>query len=72
MQKQTTSQKFDLTTEQQNALNNFAAKHGRTWRSKLRSMWFSGEDANQPNGAYLRQVRNQQPPTFLSAYKPGA
>jgi hypothetical protein len=72
MQKQTTSQKFDLTTEQQNALNNFAAKHGRTWRSKLRSMWFSGADANQPDGAYLRQVRNQQPPAFLDAFKPGA
>jgi len=72
MQEQATSQKFELTAEQQQALNNFAAKHGRTWRSKLRAMWFSGQDAVQPDGAYLRQVRNQQPPAFLDAYKPEA
>lgn len=72
MQEQTMSNKFELTAEQKQALDNFAAKHGRTWRSKLRSMWFNGQDASQPDGAYLRQVRNQQPPAFLDAYKPGA
>lgn len=72
MQQQATSKKFDMTNEQRQALDSFAQKHGRTWRAKLRSMWFSGQDANQPDGGYLRQVRNQQPPSFLNAYKPGA
>jgi len=70
MQEKTMSTKFDVTAEQKQALNNFAAKHGRTWRAKLRSMWFNGKDASQPDGAYLRQVRNQQPASFLASYKP--
>jgi hypothetical protein len=60
-----------LTPEQKQALDTFAAKNGRTWRSKLRALWFSGRDAALPDGAYLRQVRNQQPPAFLAAYRPG-
>jgi len=61
-----------LTPEQRAALDDFAAKHGRTWKSKLRTMWMNGQDAMQVNGAYLRQVRNQFPPSFLDGYRPTA
>jgi hypothetical protein len=59
----------ELTPEQIAALNRFAAEYGRTWKSKLREMWMNGRDALREDGGYLRQVRNQQPPSFLDNYK---
>lgn len=61
--------KPELTPEQAKALERFADAHGRTWKSKLRTMWMNGRDALQPDGAYLRQVRNSQPPSFLDSYR---
>lgn len=59
----------ELTPEQRDALNKFAAKYGRYWKSKLREMWFNGRDAQLEDGGYLRQVRNQQPPGFLNKFR---
>jgi hypothetical protein len=59
-----------LTPEQRNALDKFAAQQGRYWKSKLRTMWMDGRDAQREDGCYLRQVRNQQPPRFLDSYRP--
>jgi hypothetical protein len=59
----------ELTPEQIAALNRFAAEYGRYWKSKLREMWMNGRDALREDGCYLRQVRNQQPPSFLDTYK---
>lgn len=61
----------DLTAEQAAALNRFAAQFGRTWKSKLREMWMNGRDDLRPDGCYLRQVRNQQSPSFLDNYTAG-
>jgi hypothetical protein len=62
-------EKPELTPEQAKALNRFAEAHGRNWKSQLRTMWMNGRDALQPDGAYLRQVRNSQPPSFLDTYR---
>lgn len=59
----------DLTAEQADALNRFAAEFGRTWKSKLREMWMNGRDDLRKDGCYLRQVRNQQSPSFLDNYR---
>jgi hypothetical protein len=63
-------EQVELTPEQSAALNRVAAQYGRNWKSKLRLMWMNGRDALRPDGGYLRQVRNQQPPSFLDKYKP--
>lgn len=65
-------EKNQITPEQARALSRFADAHGRNWKSKLRAMWMNGRDALQPDGAYLRQVRNNQPPSFLDSYRVSA
>jgi hypothetical protein len=32
-------------------------------------MWFDGRDANEPDGGYLRQIRNQFGPSWLLKYR---
>jgi hypothetical protein len=55
----------DLTPEQAQRLVIFARYYGRTWKSELNDMWQSGRDANEVDGHLLRQIRNQQGPTWL-------
>lgn len=59
----------DLTPEQAEALRSFAALYGRTWKSALSSAWASGRDANLSNGGLLRQIRNEQGPSWLYKMK---
>ena len=59
----------DLTEEQAQRLKDFARKHGKDWKSVLSSMWWTGRDANEPDGHLLRQIRNQAGPTWLSNLK---
>jgi hypothetical protein len=59
----------DLTPEQAEALKAFASSNGRTWKMKLSDMWANGQDANQTNGGLLRQIRNQQGPSWLYKLK---
>lgn len=54
-----------LTTEQENALQQFANRHGRCWKSRLKDAWQNGSDERLPNGALLRQLRNQLGPEGL-------
>jgi len=54
-----------LSLEQLDALIKFAARKGRMWKQDLRLMWFSGKDAEQPEGPFLRQIRNDLGPTWL-------
>lgn len=58
-----------MTAEQIQALQAFAAKHGRSWKSKLRSAWASGRDERLPNGALLRQIRNTLGPVGLAKFR---
>ena len=54
-----------LTEEQCVRLREFAAEHGRRWRSVLRELWMSGCDVAEPRGHLLRQVRNTVGPSGL-------
>lgn len=53
------------TPEQMDALREWAAKHGRTWKSKLREAWFDGDYGLFEKSHYLQQVRNQLGPSWL-------
>lgn len=50
------------TAEQVAALKAYAAKNGRTWKSKLLADWMG---ARISEGAILRSVRNDFGPTWL-------
>lgn len=50
----------DYETEAMEAVLEFATRHGRCWRSKLRMLWTSGKD-----GAGLRLARNIIGPSGL-------
>ena len=54
--------------EQLDALHAYAKHHGRTWRQSLADAWWTGTDADEPNGHLLRQLRNQQGPLWLATY----
>lgn len=56
------------TPEQYLALARFHDKHGRNWKQKLNIAWSNGTDANEPDGALLRQVRNQFGPEWLAKW----
>ena len=59
------------TTQQLNALREFAQRHGRTWKAKLKSAWASGKDEQLPNAAFLRQIRNDFGPLWLTRFNLG-
>jgi hypothetical protein len=57
--------KSGLTSEQIEALQSFAKRNGRCWKYKLCTLYMSGRDADQPEGLFLRQVRNTIGPSGL-------
>jgi hypothetical protein len=61
--------KQKLTQEQEQALRRFARDNGRSWKQELNFMWFDGRDANEPDGGYLRQIRNAFGPEWLVGYR---
>lgn len=58
-----------LTLEQIDALKRFKASYGRTWKSQLNTLWFSGRDERQADAGLLRQVRNSIGPSGLLKVK---
>lgn len=50
----------DLTAEQQEAIREFAARHGANWKQKLADGWLR---AAYPGP--LQQIRNERGPTWL-------
>jgi hypothetical protein len=58
-----------LSPEQEKALVNFAAKYGRRWKSQLNYKWMSGHDCSEEGGNYLRQIRNEFGPAWLTKYR---
>lgn len=61
--------KLQPTREQIIALQRYALKYGRTWKSKLSAAWANGGDEREPDGGLLRQVRNTFGPSWLMAFK---
>lgn len=58
-----------ITPDQEAAVVAFAARHGRFWKRDLNTAWWTGTDANEPNGHLLRQVRNRLGPRWLIKYR---
>jgi hypothetical protein len=59
-----------MKPEHVQALQEFARKHGATWKEELVRQWMSGADATtNQDGHLLRQVRNQGGPAWLSRYE---
>lgn len=56
-----------LTAEQQAALQAYAAKHGRRWKSILSNAWMGGPPHD--DGGVLRGLRNSHGPTWLQSYR---
>jgi hypothetical protein len=60
--------KQKLTFEQEQALRRFARDNGRSWKMRLSIAWSEGRDGAEPDGCYLRQVRNYFGPSWLVRY----
>lgn len=56
-----------LTAEEEQALQAYAAKHGRRWKSVLNHVWMGG--APYDDGGTLRRLRNSHGPTWLHSYR---
>lgn len=60
------------TGEQVEALKQFAAANGRTWKSELNNLWMNGAYNYAVLGgadpALLQQVRNEFGPTWLRVH----
>src|SRR3546814_17508190 len=52
------------------ALLAFRAAHGRHRKAKLLSLWSTGRDVDEADGAYLRHLRNQAGPSWLRQLTP--
>lgn len=64
--------KREPTAEQLAELKNFAAMNGRTWKSRLRHAWETGQYAECGAADYshlLQQIRNTFGPTWLVNFK---
>ena len=47
------------------ALQRYADTCGRGWKRMLSTAWETGQDAREPDGPLLRQVRNEYGPQWL-------
>lgn len=56
-----------LNPEQEAALQAYAARHGRRWKSILNDVWMGG--APHDDGGILRGLRNSHGPTWLQSYR---
>jgi hypothetical protein len=56
-----------LTPEQEAALQAYAARHGRSWKSILNNAWMGGPPFD--DGGLLRRLRNSHGPTWLQSYR---
>jgi hypothetical protein len=64
--------KREPTPEQLAALQRFAERHGRYWKSKLNYAWSTGrydwEARRTDDAALLQQVRNALGPSWLHVF----
>ncbi|WP_088678661.1 hypothetical protein [Rhizobium sp. R339] len=56
-----------LTPEREAALQAYAARHGRRWKSILNNAWMGGPPYD--DGGLLRGLRNSHGPTWLQSYR---
>lgn len=53
------------TAQQAQALQRYADRHGRNWKSSLCTAWVSRKDELMADAGLLRQVRNTLGPKWL-------
>ena len=56
----------NLPSDQTAALRAYALRHGRFWKRELLAAWMNGKDADEPEGAILRHIRNTHGPSLLT------
>jgi hypothetical protein len=56
------------TPEQAQAIREWAAQTGRTWKSALREAWMTGDYGAFEKSNLLQQLRNQFGPTWLTRF----
>ncbi len=56
-----------LTEEEVNALQDYAARHGRSWKRILNNAWMG--ETSHDDGGILRRLRNTHGPTWLDRYR---
>lgn len=57
-----------LTTEQYQALANFAKVHGRRWKAILNNAWMNGNYPSDSKASILQGIRNKFGPTWLANF----
>ena len=58
-----------LNPEQYNALRSMATTYGRTWKSRLRLMWYDGDYEGREDAGLLQQIRNNFGPSWLIRFR---
>ena len=58
-----------MTNEQIEAIQQWAKRHGRKWKSALRDAWMSGDYDTFEQSAELQRIRNEYGPTWLVAFR---
>lgn len=58
-----------VTPEMRTVLQRYKIENGRGWKAMLREAWLTGHDANHPDGAVLREIRNKLGPSWLMKVK---
>ncbi|MCF1465014.1 hypothetical protein B7W85_22625 [Allorhizobium ampelinum] len=56
-----------LTAEELRALQEYAERHGRSWKRILNHVWMG--EAPPDDGPVLRRLRNTHGPTWLDRYR---
>lgn len=56
-----------LDPEEKQALQAYAAKHGRRWKSTLNRVWMG--EAPRDDAGTLRRLRNSHGPSWLQSYR---
>ncbi len=58
-----------LTDEQMDALQQWAHRYGRNWKTHLRDAWMTGNYGGFEASNYLQQVRNNLGPSWLVRFR---
>lgn len=58
-----------LTNEQMDAIQQWAHRNGRNWKSELRQAWMTGDYGTFEQSNYLQQIRNSFGPSWLVRFR---
>ena len=58
-----------LSDEQYDSLRDMAITYGRTWKSRLRDMWMTGDYEGRHDSNVLQGIRNTFGPSWLVRFQ---